>query len=240
MDDGPRDERRAPTGAPRVIGKVIKSDGSSEVSALPEKPILPPPPRRPGVLNAEEYEAKTVAKQIIADAQTKAEEIKAEALRFKEEVFAKAREEAKADVQARAAEELARAKLQAGQILADSEKDVLELALKIAAKIISRDLEREPDVVMEIVANCTEAARSSKAMIIKVHPEDGKLLREKKPRFMEMVGRQVDISIRDDAEIDRGGCVIQTEYGTIDGLIRTQLDMLRNVLTPTEAKKEVK
>jgi type III secretion protein L len=167
-------------------------------------------------------------------------EIKAEALRFKEEVFSKARDEAKADVQARAAEELARAKIQAGQILGESEKDVLELALKVAAKIIGRDLERDPALVMEIVANCTEAARSSKAMIIKVHPEDGKLMREKKPRFMELVGRQLDISIRDDAEVDRGGCVIQTEYGTIDGLIRTQLDMLRNVLTPAETRKEVK
>ena len=224
-----------------MIGKVIKGD-SGEISPL--VPAAPaggggPPPRR-GVVNAEEYEAKTVAKQIIADAQAKAEEIKAEALRFKEEVFAKARDEAKADVQARQAEELARAKMQAGQIIADSEKDVLDLALKVAAKIISRDLERDPDLVMEIVASCTEAARSSKAMIMKVHPEDGKLLREKKPRLIELIGRAVDISIRDDSEVERGGCIIQTEYGTIDGQIRTQFEMLRNVLMPADARKEVK
>ncbi len=239
MDDGPRDERRF-SGSSRVIGKVIKSDGSGEVAALPEKPILPPPPRRPGVLNAEEYEAKMGAKQIIAEAQEKAEEIKAEALRYKEEVFAKAREEAKADVQARAAEELARAKMQAGQILAESEKDIVELALKVAAKIIGRDLEREPETVLEIVAACTEAARTAKAMTLRVNPEDGKLMRERKPRLMELIARSVDLSIRDDSEVERGGCIIQTEYGTIDGQIRTQFDMLRNVLTPTEAKKEVK
>ena len=229
-----------------MIGKVIKGD-SGEISPLvPSAPLggaggggSGPPPRR-GVVNAEEYEAKTVAKQIIADAQAKAEEIKAEALRFKEEVFAKARDEAKADVQARQAEELARAKMQAGQIIADSERDVLDLALKVAAKIISRDLERDPELMMEIVASCTEAARSSKAMIMKVHPEDGKLLREKKPRLIELIGRAVDISIRDDSEVERGGCIIQTEYGTIDGQIRTQFEMLRNVLMPADARKEVK
>lgn len=224
-----------------MIGKVIKGD-SGDISPL--APVAPaggagPAPRR-GVVNAEEYEAKTVAKQIIADAQARAEEIKAEALRFKEEVFAKARDEAKADVQARQAEELARAKMQAGQIIADSEKDVVDLALKVAAKIISRDLERDPELVMEIVASCTEAARSSKAMIMKVHPEDGKLLREKKPRLIELIGRAVDISIRDDSEVERGGCIIQTEYGTIDGQIRTQFEMLRNVLMPADARKEVK
>jgi type III secretion protein L len=231
------DERR-PAPASRILGKVIKSGEGGEPHAG-DKPILPPP-RRGGVVNAEEFEAMTTAKQIIADAQKKAEEIKAEALRFKEEVFSKARDEAKADVQARAAEELARAKMQAGQIVADAEKDVLELALKMSAKIIGRDLEREPEVVLEICATAIEAARGSKAMVLKVHPDDGKVLREKRPRLMELIGRAVDIAIRDDAEVERGGCVIQTEYGTIDGQIRTQFEMLRNVLMPDTAKKEVK
>ena len=226
-----------------MIGKVIKGGGDSgDIS-----PLAPPPggggggggPRR-GVVNAEEFEARTVGKQIIADAQAKADEIKAEALRFKEEVFAKARDEAKADVQARAAEEIAKAKMQAGSIVSGAEKDVLELALKVAAKIITRDLERDPDVLLEIVAGCTEAARSSKAMIFKVHPEDGKRLREKAPRLIELIGRSIDITIRDDSDVERAGCIIQTEYGTIDGQIRTQFEMLRNLLMPVGEKKEVK
>jgi type III secretion protein L len=231
------DERR-PAPASRILGKVIKSGDGGDAGPV-DKPVLPPP-RRGGVVNAEEFEAMTTAKQIIAEAQKKAEEIKAEALRFKEEVFAKAREEAKADVQARAAEELARAKMQAGQIVADSEKDVLDLALKMSSKIIGRDLERDPEVVIELCATAIEAARGSKAMVLKVHPEDGKILREKRPRLMELIGRAVDIAIRDDAEVERGGCIIQTEYGTIDGQIRTQFEMLRNVLMPDTAKKENK
>jgi type III secretion protein L len=226
------DERRP---ASRVLGKVIKSDAGEPAG---DKPILPPPRR--GVVNAEEFEAMTAAKQIIHEAQRKADEIKAEALRFKEEVFAKARDEAKADVQARQAEELARAKMQAGEIVANAEKDVLELALKMAAKIIGRDIEREPEVVAEICATAIEAARGSKAMVLKVHPEDGKVLREKRPRLMELIGRAVDIAIRDDAEVERGGCVIQTEFGVIDGQIRTQFEMLRNVLMPDGQKKESK
>lgn len=199
-----------------------------------------PAPRRASVLNAEEYDAHTTAKQIILDAQKKAEEIKAEALHYKEEVFAKARDEAKAEVQARAAEELARAKMQAGQLLTETQHDALDLALKIAAKIIGRDLERDPDVLTEICATAIENARSSKAMILRVHPDDGKLLREKRPRLMELIGRAVDLAIRDDADVERGGCIIQTEFGTIDGQIRTQFEMLRNVLMPADAKKEVK
>ncbi len=238
MDDS-RDERR-PSGssgsAPRVIGKVIKGDGDAAVA---DRPALAPP-RRAGVLNAEEYDAHQTAKQIVADAQKKAEEIKAEALRFKEEVFAKARDEAKADVQARQVEEIARAKMQAGQVIEDSEKNVLELALKIAEKIIGKDLERDPDVLIDIVGNAIQNMRSAKAMQLRVHPEDGKILREKRPRLMELIGRTVDLAIRDDSDVERGGCIIQTEFGVIDGQIRTQFEMLRNVLIPDTSKKEVK
>ncbi|MEW6433488.1 MAG: FliH/SctL family protein [Myxococcota bacterium] len=217
-------------------GKVIKGDAAEGVI---DKPVLPPP-RRAGVLNAEEFEAHSTAKQIIVEAQKKAEEIKAEARAYRDEVFAKAREEAQADVQARAAEELAKAKMQAGTIVAEAEQDILDLALKVAAKIIGRELEREPETLLEIVATATEAARNSKSMILRVNPDDGRLLREKRPRLMELVGRAVDISIRDDADVEKGGCVIQTEFGVIDGQLRTQFEMLRNLLMPADAKKEVK
>jgi len=237
MDDSSSGERRSSGG--RVVGKVIKRGGGDGDSVSAEKPLLRPPPRA-GVLNAEEYEAHTQAKQIVLDAQRRADEIKAEAIRYKEEVFAKAREEAKADVQARQAEEIARAKMEAGQIVANAEHDVVELALQIANKLIGRDLERDPELVMEICANAIQVARASKAMTFRVNPEDGKLLREKRPRLMELIGRQVDLAIRDDSEIERGGCVIQTDYGTIDAQIRTQFEMLRTLLMPDTAKKEVK
>jgi type III secretion protein L len=202
--------------------------------------MLPPPPRKGGVLNAEEFEAHSTAKQIVAEAYKKAEEIKAEAMHFREEVFAKAREEAKAEVVAKSAEELARAKLQAGQMLVAAEKDLLELSLKIAAKIIGRDLDRDPEALVEIVATAIDAARVTRAMVIRVHPDDGKLLREKRPKLVELIGRAVDIAVRDDADVERGGCVISTEFGVVDGQLKTQFEMLRNVLAPADAKKEVK
>jgi len=235
MDDGSRDDRRpgAPN-APRVIGKVIRSD-SNELSLSGEKL-----PRRAGVVNAEEFEARNKAKEIIAEAQKKAEEIKAEALAARDEVFAKAREEAMAEVQAQSTEELARAKIQAGQLLAASEQDIVDLALKVAAKILGIDLERDPELVIEVAANVIQSMRAAKAMVLRVHPEDGKVLRARKPKLLELVGRSVDVGIRDDSDVERGGCVVQTEFGTIDGQIRTQFKMIENVFNPDAAKKESK
>src|SRR5581483_12245807 len=108
-----------------------------------------------------------------------------------------------------ATEEIARAKMQAGQMLAAVEGDVVQLALKIAAKIIGRDLERDPEVIAEIAATAIEHARAAKAMVLRVNPADGAVLRQARPKLMELIGRTVELSIRDDADIERGGCVIQ-------------------------------
>jgi type III secretion protein L len=221
------------------LNKVIRGDAATSDSPQYEKPVLRPPPRA-GVVNAEEFEARTTAKDIIADAQKQKAEILAEANREKDAVFAKAAEDAKADVMAKASEEIARAKIQAGQILSDSEKDIIELALKVAAKIIGRDLQRDPEIITEICATATESARAAKAMILRVNPKDGALLREKKPKLMEQIGRTLELAIRDDADVEPGGCLIQTEFGTIDAQLKTQFDMLRNVLYPDSAKKDAK
>ncbi|MBI3186082.1 MAG: type III secretion system stator protein SctL [Myxococcales bacterium] len=227
------DRRGSP---PRVIGKVIKGDVSSDPGG--ERPALRPPTK--GVLGSEQFEAMTDAKRIIEEANRKAQEIKDDAERQREEVFKKARDEAKAEVQAQVTTELARAKMQAGQVIAGAERQALELALKIAEKIIGRDLQRQPELVVDIVATAVENVRTAKAMVLRVNPRDGQLLREKRPALMELIGRTVDVSVKDDPDIKPGGCIIQTEFGTIDAELKTQIEMLRSVLVPDTGKKEVK
>ncbi len=242
MDDGLKDDRRpASLGNPqRMSGKVIKGgggggSGGAEVSAV-EKVVRPP--ARPGVINAEEYEARGTAKQIIADAEAKAAQIIVDAEAKREQVYALAREDARSEVFGKASEELARAKMQAGEIVKGAERDIVELACKVAAKIIGRDLEREPDVMIEICATAIENVRNVKAMVLKVNPKDSARLREKKPRLMELVGRSLDIAIRDDADVEAGSCVIQTEFGSVDAQLRTQYEMLQNLFVPDTGKSE--
>jgi type III secretion protein L len=231
MDDGHRDERRPGTSGARVIGKVIKGDHSSDA---PERAR----PARPGVLNAEEFEARTVAQKIIDDAKRAAAELIEAAHRQKAEIFDQARAEAREEVIRESTTELARAKLQAGQILKACEQDAVNLACLVAEKIIGRDLQRDPSLVLEICATAIESVRSAKSMVLRVNPRDGAQLREKRPTLIEMIGRTVDLAIRDDSDVEPGGCIIQTEFGTVDAQLKTQFEMLKNVLVPDASRRD--
>jgi type III secretion protein L len=220
---------------PRLIGRVLRQSAVMDpvrpvAEQAPPAGAPPPAPKRPAVVSAGDYEAGEKAKHILAEAQAQAARIIQEAEVEKQAIFEKAAADARAEVMAQATEELARAKMQAGQILQSMEKEILELALRISNKIIGRDLEREPDLIAEIAATAIEHARAAKAMVLRVNPKDGALLREKRKSLMELIGRTVELSIRDDADIQPGGCVIQTEFGTIDAQLKTQYDMLTNLL----------
>jgi type III secretion protein L len=210
--------------------KVIKSDGSSQDPAAALRPR--------GVVAKEDFEAIQSSNEIIARAQQQAQEIinaaRAQEQRITEEAKARGREEGRVEVSA----ELARAKQQAAMILKSAENDIVSLSLEIARKIIGRDLERDPQVVMEICANAVEGVRNAKQLVLRVNPQDGAFLRQNKKAIMDLVARSVDIAFKDDPSVESGGCVIQTEFGTIDAQLDTQFKMLAQVLIADAAKKE--
>jgi type III secretion protein L len=219
-----------------AIGKVIKGDSEPLGGVEPQRPVLRPP--RPGVMNAEVFEARQTAQGIVEEAQKEKERILAEAQKEKEEVLAKARDQGKQEGLAQATEIVLRAKMQAGDILARQEHDVVALACKIAEKIIGRDVERDPTLLADICAKAIEELRNARAVVLRVHPKTAAVLRARKAELMELIGRAVDVAIREDADVAPVGCIVQTEFGTVDAQLPTQFEMLQNVLLPEQGKKE--
>ena len=224
-----------------AIGKVIKGEGSGDSGAgdAPVRPVLRPP--RAGVVGAEEFEARQSAQSIVADATERAKSIIAEAEAQRDAKLAEGREAGRQEGYGSVTELLLKAKVASDEMLASVEPEAVKLALRIAEKIIGHDVERDPGLLMDTIAQATEAARNAQQLTIRVHPEVGKFLRGRMPQLMEKIGVTKVVSIKDDAEItDKGGCVLETPFGTIDARLQTQLEVLKQTLLPDTAKKEVK
>jgi type III secretion protein L len=219
-----------------AIGKVIKGDSVSEPLPGGERPMPRPP--HPGVMNAEVFEARQSAQGLLEEAQKEKERLLAEARGEREELLAQAREQGRQEGVVQATELILRAKMQAGEILARQERDVVALACKIAEKIIGRDVEREPSLLVGICARAIEELRNARAVVLRVHPRSAAVLRAHKVELMERIGRTVDVALREDADVTPVGCIVQTELGTVDAQLSTQVEMLQNVLLPEQGKKE--
>lgn len=182
-----------------------------------------------GVIKRTIIDAQTDAQRILAEA-----EAEAEALRGSAESFAReARETAYREGFEAALLELNHHLLEAAArrtaALVEVERDVLRLSVKLAEKIIGRELEQDEAAVADIVATALRQARQCARVTVRVSPAD-LLLVEQHPRKFDSNGRIPLVDFIADPAVARGGCVIETETGKINAQLNTQLRVLERAL----------
>jgi type III secretion protein L len=214
-----------------MSGKIIKSsEGSAPAPDTLGQPSRAAMPQRRPVLGAEEVEARGAAHDIVAQAEQKAASIVARAEQERQQVLARAREEGRQQGYAEMTELLAKAKIQTGEMIKAAEPEIVKLALKVAEKIVGAELATSDETILRIVSKAVEQLRQSKELVVHANPEDIEVLRREKRKLLEYIGRLKDIAFREDPTVARGGCVIETESGTVDAQLATQIELLERAL----------
>jgi type III secretion system HrpE/YscL family protein len=185
----------------------------------------------PKVMPAAVYDAHREAARLVEEARARAAAIVAGAEAAREEArregLAAGREEARAE----AAALLVRARAAAAATRAAAAADLKALAVRIAEKVLGRALALAPDLVADVAADALRAARHQRDVTLRVHPDDLAALEAARPRLRDLLLRAPDLALRPDAEVGRGGCIVETEVGVIDARLETQLAAIERALT---------
>jgi flagellar biosynthesis/type III secretory pathway protein FliH len=109
------------------------------------------------------------------------------------------------------------------QFLDDVQLEIGRLAIAIAERIIGKELSINPSSVTDIVAQVIEKADVQGACRIHVNPQDYEVLI---PHWEAIAPLQQGDSRWDlvpNQRLGRGGCLIESGGGTVDGKLQTQL-----------------
>jgi len=176
------------------------------------------------ILNAEEQareilrRASQSANDLIVEAETEAESIRSRA-------YESGREESLQEL----LEDILAAKEQRFQALYAVEQDILKLAVKVAEKIIGREIKLDENVRGEIVLTALRQARQQEMLTVRVNANDLPLIENMRGRI-DAFGRARYLDFVADQAIGEGGCMIESASGTIDARLETQLRVLENAL----------
>lgn len=108
-------------------------------------------------------------------------------------------------------------------IIDEAEEGVVELVLLIARKVVKVISESHKGVVLN---NCVEALRRLKRrgdVVLRVNMEDVELANSRVEEFIRLIENSGMITIMEDTSVERGGCIVETDFGQIDARISTQL-----------------
>lgn len=119
-------------------------------------------------------------------------------------------------------------------------KLIIPLALKAAKKIVGRELEMSKDVTVDIVANSLKAVGQHKKIVVYVNRQDVDILEANKGRLKAIFEQLESLSIRERQDIERGGCIIETEAGIINAQLPNQWQILEQAFASLMQSSEDK
>jgi flagellar assembly protein FliH len=188
-------------------------------------------------------EAEASAEKAIKDAENRVREIEAQAKARIDEItrdaFKKGFDEGRESGFAEGRSEverlvgrlhliLDRAMEKRGQILEQTEAQVIELVLLIARKVVKTISENQKNVVISNIAQALRKLKTKSDVVIKVNLVDLQLATQHAREFIEMAENARNLTVVEDSSVDRGGCIIETDFGEIDARIASQLHELED------------
>jgi flagellar assembly protein FliH len=128
------------------------------------------------------------------------------------------------------------------EILQETEAQVVELVLLVAKKVVKVISENQKSVVIQNISQALRKLKTKSDVIVRVNLADLQLATEHVKDFVQMTENAKKMQIVEDSTVDRGGCVIETDFGEIDARIASQLNELEERIldvAPIKARGKV-
>jgi len=126
------------------------------------------------------------------------------------------------------------------EIIDSAEKEVLELAVAIAEKVIRHELEIKPELMQEIVKAAIAQLKDKEEIKIIINPALIQNLYEFTEEFKKTIKGLKSIKIIEDKTIPKDGVIVESPESRIDARIETQLrEIVRNIMQEFSQKSLV-
>ena len=114
------------------------------------------------------------------------------------------------------------------------ESEMAALAFDIARQVVKTEVAQNPGVVHAVLANALRRITDKDNVRVRVSVSDAPRVKEAREDLLEVVDGLRFIEIVEDRRIGDGGCVIETNAGTIDAKIETQVAEVARALGVSE------
>lgn len=190
-------------------------------------------------------EAEEEARNIIQEAEVNSEKTIEDAKSRSQDIFRQARERGRSDGADEVREKAERRQQASAQMLSSfieqmkkREAELMEslsprladLVIELAEKIIHKKLDQDSKPVARQAEWAIAKILEREKLLIRVNPSDEGAMKEHKAALIEMFDGIDKIEVIADTDVERGGCIVETDLVKVDAQPHTQLKAARNLL----------
>lgn len=126
------------------------------------------------------------------------------------------------------------------EILAGAQDDIIKMAMAVAERILHKEIMTDPMAVVSVVKNAIGKVSFKKQFVISVNPLDIEVLQKASSEIAALLDNVESLKFRPNAGVEAGGCIIQTESGTVDAQVDRQFQDISDKVLATIEDKEGK
>ena len=119
---------------------------------------------------------------------------------------------------------------QVPRMLQSLEKHVINLAADIAMKIVA-GTPVDKSMVETVVKDTLAKAEKDTDVVVLLNEADLELLSQADSELLQRTHGSSEVVFKASPEVSRGGCLLETRYGTVDARIETKADVLKKAVT---------
>jgi flagellar assembly protein FliH len=112
------------------------------------------------------------------------------------------------------------------QVIRDSEKQMVQLALAVAEKLVA-GLPVSLEMVEAAVRDALTQVEGTAQFTVRLHRDDLELLQKSGSSVLKPAQEAGDFHFVASPEVTRGGCLVETNFGTVDARRETKLELLK-------------
>jgi Flagellar biosynthesis/type III secretory pathway protein len=111
----------------------------------------------------------------------------------------------------------------------DNEREMVRLVFAIAEKIIGREFSENDKAIMNVIRLAVSDAVGEK-IFVKLNPQDYVNIKKNEAELLLKIEGGKTLVFKEDEGVKLGGCLVETEIGTIDAQLETQINAIKKAL----------
>lgn len=112
------------------------------------------------------------------------------------------------------------------EILDGAEQQIVDLVILMTRKVVKIMSDSQKSVILSNVVQALKKVKGRGDVTLRVNLADIKLTTEHTQDFIREVENIQNIHIVEDSSVEKGGCIVETDFGAIDARISSQLGEL--------------
>jgi flagellar assembly protein FliH len=137
---------------------------------------------------------------------------------------------ARQDAMTRVSEAVRALGLAASRLAEQARGDSIEIGFQVASRILEMEVKSNPEALFALVRSALRKAGDSRRVVVRMSPGDVAVMETDRERLGEGGPSTARVEVVPDATLASGDCVVDTDFGQIDGRLATRLSEARRAV----------